>query len=86
MFTAADAEALLSGAPAYVLDCIDDVTTKGELLAACRARGLRVICSVGAAMKSDPSRLHIGTLVDAVRDPLAAKLRWQLKVSCVFLR
>jgi tRNA threonylcarbamoyladenosine dehydratase len=83
MFRAEAAEALLSGAPAYVLDCIDDVTTKCELLAYCARAQLPVMSSMGAALKCDPSRLHIGTLMDATRDPLAAKIKWRLKVIIV---
>ncbi|KAG5186818.1 hypothetical protein JKP88DRAFT_244010 [Tribonema minus] len=93
MFTKDNADDLLSGSPAFVLDCIDDMNTKCELLSRCSKKGLRVICSVGAALKNDPSRLHIGSLVDAIRDPLAAKLKWRLKrhdvdyetINCVFL-
>lgn len=44
------------GSPAFVLDCIDDVATKSDLLGECRKRGLRVIASLGAALKADPTR------------------------------
>jgi tRNA A37 threonylcarbamoyladenosine dehydratase len=70
---------MLSGNPAYVLDCIDDVTTKAELLALCFKMGIPVISSMGAALKSDPTRILMGTLRDAVRDPLATKIKWKLK-------
>ncbi|CAM9659342.1 unnamed protein product [Phaeothamnion confervicola] len=79
-------------APAFVLDCIDDVGSKCELMAECGRRKLRVVCSLAAACKSDPTRLCISSLADANRDPLASKLKWRLKkteldpeaVSCVF--
>lgn len=44
------------GSPSFVLDCIDDLATKADLLAACSERGLRVISSLGAALKADPTR------------------------------
>jgi len=34
---------------------------------------------MGAACKSDPTRLHIGDLRSATKDPLCSKLRWYLK-------
>ena len=46
--------------PTYVLDCIDDIQTKSELLSYCKDQNLRVICSLGAGLKADPTRLCIG--------------------------
>ena len=74
MFRGDSAEQLLGGNPDYVLDCIDDVKTKAELLAFCSKKGLKVLTSMGAGGKSDPTRLRIGTLADCVKDPLASKV------------
>eukprot|EP00968_Pinguiococcus_pyrenoidosus_P013850 scaffold1254_cov251-Pinguiococcus_pyrenoidosus.AAC.8 len=91
MFTAAAADDLLCGwrcgdesderstAPDLVLDCIDDLNTKAELLASCRDKGLRVLSSMGAGGKADPSRVRIGELMDCIKDPIASKLRWKLR-------
>jgi tRNA A37 threonylcarbamoyladenosine dehydratase len=79
MFEEACAETLLAGEPDYVADCIDDVNTKVALLAICQKKGLKVISCMGAGAKSDPSRLQIGDLNDATRDPLCAKVRYMLK-------
>jgi len=91
MFTAAAADELLrdwdrpGGAaglearPTYVLDCIDDLNTKAELLAACRAKGLRVLASMGAGGKADPTRVRLGEITDCINDPIATKLRWKLR-------
>mmetsp|Transcript_18416 Transcript_18416/g.34403 ORF Transcript_18416/g.34403 Transcript_18416/m.34403 type:complete len:498 (+) Transcript_18416:46-1539(+) len=79
MFRADNAEELLGGKPDYVLDCIDDVKTKAELLAFCTKNSIQVLTSMGAGGKSDPTRLRIGTLADCVKDPLASKIRWSLK-------
>ena len=62
-----------------MLDCIDDVNTKAELLHFCHSRGLPVLTSMGAGGKSDPTKLRIGTLGDVVKDPLASKIKWKLK-------
>uniref|UniRef100_A0A7S2SSC0 THIF-type NAD/FAD binding fold domain-containing protein n=1 Tax=Rhizochromulina marina TaxID=1034831 RepID=A0A7S2SSC0_9STRA len=67
--------------PDFVVDCIDDVTTKGALLAKCKELGLRVISAMCAGAKADPTRLQIGSINDASHDPLAAKMRWRLKKS-----
>eukprot|EP00903_Cladosiphon_okamuranus_P013344 g12437.t1 len=93
MFRAEDAEPLLdiseatgitAGDPVppgacFVLDCIDDLVTKAELIAQCSKRGLRVLSSMGAGLKSDPTRLHIAKLADCCKDRLAMRLRARLK-------
>ncbi|TMW60888.1 hypothetical protein Poli38472_000930 [Pythium oligandrum] len=79
MFDAACADELLEGNPTYVLDCIDDVKTKCALLEAVTKKNLKVITAMGAGGKSDPTRLQIGTMPDAVRDPLATKMRYFLR-------
>lgn len=78
MFEEEAADELLEGNPTYVLDCIDDVTTKLALLVAVSNKNLRVITATGAGAKSDPTRLQIGPMKDAVRDPLATKMRYFL--------
>ena len=80
MFTAADADALLAGNPTYVIDCIDDISTKADLLQACKRLKLPVISALGAGGKVDPTRILIGHLADAVKDPLACKLRYELRI------
>eukprot|EP00041_Stephanoeca_diplocostata_P027559 m.760350 g.760350 ORF g.760350 m.760350 type:complete len:425 (-) comp23200_c1_seq2:1395-2669(-) len=85
MFTAADAAALLDGSPDYVVDCIDDVKTKADLLAACRSlrnsagQGVRVMCALGAGGKADPTRVLVADLADAVKDPLAMSLKREMR-------
>ena len=61
--------------PDYVIDCIDDVETKADLLQACQARNIAVISALGAGGKADPTRVLIGEMADPVKDPLAMKLR-----------
>jgi len=79
LFKAELADELLAGAPAYVVDAIDDVPTKADLLEACARLGLRAVSCLGAGAKADPTRILIGGLSDAMRDPLAAKLRYILR-------
>ena len=83
MFVAEQADTLLSGSPCFVIDAIDDVNTKVDLLLACSRLNLRVLSALGAGAKSDPTRLLIGDITDPSRDPLAAKLRWALRSRIV---
>ena len=62
-----------------MLDCIDDVNTKAELIAYCIKNDLPIITSMGAGGKADPTRIRIGSLSDCVKDPLASKIKWKLK-------
>eukprot|EP01034_Spumella_vulgaris_P037752 gene37752-46582_t len=93
MFKGVDADTLLAGKPDYVLDCIDDVATKAELIAYCLKHSIPILTSMGAGGKADPTRLRISPLSDVVNDPLASKIKWKLKkahgvgaddVMCVF--
>jgi len=52
-------EALLAGAPTYVVDAIDNIDTKVELLHFCHSRSIPVISSMGAGCKSDPTRVRL---------------------------
>lgn len=79
MFHGADAERLLSGNPDYVIDCIDDINTKAELIAYCLKNNLKLLVSLGAGGKADPTRLRIAPLSDCINDPLASKIKWKLK-------
>ena len=65
--------------PACVIDAIDNIDTKVALLAACHRRGIPVLCCAGAGAKADPTRLHIASLADSVRDPLARAVRHRLR-------
>ncbi len=48
MYNDEDEEALLEGSPDFVLDAIDNIDTKVALLAACKRRGIPVLCAAGA--------------------------------------
>ncbi|EED91436.1 hypothetical protein THAPSDRAFT_262699 [Thalassiosira pseudonana CCMP1335] len=76
-----------------VIDAIDDVPTKANLIAYCAKRNIRVISCMGAGGKADPTRVHISDLRSASRDPLATAVRQKLrlmgkmeakKMACVY--
>jgi tRNA A37 threonylcarbamoyladenosine dehydratase len=83
MFTGEAADQLLSGDPDFVVDAIDDTNTKSDLIKACKDAGVKFIVSMGAGAKSDPSRIHISDISDALADPLAVKVRSLLKARGV---
>ena len=75
MFRGVDADRLLAGAPTFVLDCIDDVNTKADLIAYCVKNNMKILTSMGAGGKSDPTRLRIAPISECINDPLAAKIK-----------
>jgi tRNA A37 threonylcarbamoyladenosine dehydratase len=78
MFTAEAAAELLEGAPDFVLDAIDNIDTKAALLAACKDRGIPVLCSAGAGAKADPTRVRFVDISESSIDPLARAVRHKL--------
>ncbi|MEW5309298.1 MAG: hypothetical protein WDW38_001193 [Sanguina aurantia] len=75
MYTAEAEEELLSGEPDWVLDAIDNIDTKVDLLKACLQRKLKVLAVAGAGAKADPTRLRFVDVSESVVDPLARALR-----------
>ncbi|KAJ2553505.1 hypothetical protein EV175_002917, partial [Coemansia sp. RSA 1933] len=80
LFSAENAPDLLAGNPDYVLDCIDNMDTKLDLLAYCNQNDIQVISAMGAGMKSDPSRVQIADIGDTFEDPMSRAVRRRLKV------
>ena len=52
-------EQLLEGNPSMVVDCIDDITTKVDLISYCYQNKLPIIVSGGAGMKADPTKIQL---------------------------
>ncbi|KAI9505668.1 mitochondrial outer membrane protein [Coemansia spiralis] len=80
LFGTENASELLSGEPDYVLDCIDNMDTKLELLTYCSKNNIQVISAMGAGMKSDPSRVQIADIGDTFEDPMSRAVRRRLKL------
>ena len=70
---------LLGGHPDFVVDCIDNVETKVDLLAACVRRNIQVIACGGAGAKCDPTRIRLVDIAESAVDPLARAVRHRLK-------
>ena len=63
----------------YVADCIDGVAGKVALIAACLAREIPIIASMGAAGRLDPSRVRLTALDRTHGDGLARAVRRGLR-------
>ena len=63
----------------YVVDAVDTVTAKLELIMRCQSMGIPIISSMGAANKLDPGRLRIADIYETRICPLARVMRRELK-------
>lgn len=59
----------------WVIDAIDNLTTKAQLLTYCHKNSLKVFSSMGAGAKCDPTRVQIADLSTTQEDPLARSVR-----------
>jgi tRNA threonylcarbamoyladenosine dehydratase len=81
LWTNETAEQLLDGNPDYVIDAIDNIDTKIDLLAYCHEHGLNVISSMGSGCKSDPTRVQVGDISETIEDPLSRSTRRGLRAK-----
>ncbi|MEZ6043230.1 MAG: tRNA threonylcarbamoyladenosine dehydratase [Planctomycetaceae bacterium] len=77
-YDATTSDALLSPQPDFVVDAIDNVTSKVLLLETCLKRNIPVISITGAGARLDPTRIRIDDLSRTKVDPLARILRKEL--------
>ncbi len=73
------ADDLLGGGLDFVVDAIDSMNPKAELLSQCVERSLPVISALGAAGKTDPMKVRVGPLSKTEVCPLARTLRRYLR-------
>jgi len=69
--------------PDYVVDAIDNIDSKVALLKYCHEKRIKVISSMGAGCKSDPTRVYVGDISGSVEDPLSRSTRRRLRMSGV---
>lgn len=72
-------DAVLEGRPDVVVDAIDSMGPKAELIAEALKRALPLVSCMGAALRSDPSQVRVGPLKKVAGCPLAARLRKHLR-------
>lgn len=75
----------------YVLDCIDSVTPKLSLIISAKRKKIKVISSMGAGGKTDPSKVMVRDISKTEHCHLARQIRKRLRkvkidkgVRCVF--
>ena len=76
----------------FIVDCIDDTEAKVILIQYASTHNIPLISSMGMANKTDPSKIKIAAVNKSTVDPLAKKMRYELKknnidysnVMCVY--
>ena len=63
----------------FVIDAIDDVSAKIALALRCSEAGAGFVSSMGGAKRLDPSRIEIRSIWRTQGDPLARKIRYELR-------
>lgn len=63
----------------YVIDCIDTITFKIDIIRECMSRGITFISSMGTGNKYHPEKLEIIPLSKTEYDPIARVIRGKLK-------
>ncbi len=87
---ASNIDAFLSNVD-ILLDCIDSVSAKAELLRISYERSIPVISSMGAALRKHSDEIRTGDIMDTFGCPLAKEIRSRLRkmgigrgIECVF--
>lgn len=63
----------------YVIDASDTIVYKIHLMKECLKRGIKIISSMGAANKTDPTRFRIADISKTHTDPIAKVIRTKLR-------
>ena len=70
----------------YVIDAIDSIKFKAAMINHCRRNKIPIIATGGAGGLNDPSMIKVDDLSRTYNDPLAAKVRRQLREEYGFTR
>ena len=63
----------------YVIDAVDTVTAKIEIIMQCKSKNIPVISSMGAGNKLDPTQFKVADIYKTTMCPLAKVMRHELK-------
>lgn len=87
----ASVEEILSRRPDIVVDAIDSLNPKVQLLRSSYLRGIPTFSSMGAALRTDPLAIRVGDLSESTHCPLAKRIRKRLRkdnivsgITCVY--
>lgn len=82
---------LLSNSPHLVVDAIDSLSSKIDLLHFCYTQKIPVVSSMGAALRQDPSKIETDDIMNTRHCPLARRVRQELRkrgvkkgITCVY--
>ena len=78
-FSAANCESILTPDLDYIVDAIDTVSSKVELILYAKTTGIPIIASMGTGNKLDPLQFKITDISQTHLDPLARAVRSQLR-------
>ncbi|MEL0083228.1 MAG: tRNA threonylcarbamoyladenosine dehydratase [Gammaproteobacteria bacterium] len=70
----------------YLLDCIDSIACKADLIATAQRLNLPIISAMGAGNQIDPSRVRVSRLDKTHHCPLAREIRSRLRKMGVSLK
>jgi len=77
--------------PDLIIDAIDSLNPKIELLTYAYKNNIPIISSMGAALRTDPSKIKSGDIFDTTKCPLSKQVRKRLRnrgvgrgIDCVF--
>ncbi len=76
----------LGGGYDYVVDALDSIKFKSNMIAYCKRNKIPIIATGGAGGLTDPSMIHVADLSKTFNDPLAAKVRSRLRGEFNFSR
>lgn len=84
-------DAILEPRPDLLIDAIDSLNPKVQLLAGAYQRRIPTLSSMGAALRTDPSRIRLADIFDTDNCPLARFVRKRLRrrdigrgITCVY--
>ncbi len=72
-------DTILFPRPDILIDAIDSLNPKVQLLAGAHQRGITTFSSMGAALRSDPSKIKTGDIMTSNHCPLAKHVRNRLR-------
>jgi tRNA A37 threonylcarbamoyladenosine dehydratase len=78
-YSAENAESLIHGDTDYIVDAIDTVTAKIDLIVRAKEKGIPVMSSMGAGNKLDPTQFQVADIYETSIDPLAKVMRRELR-------
>lgn len=84
-------DSILTPEPDLLIDAIDSLNPKIQLLAGAYRRQIPTLSSMGAALRTDPTRIRIGDIFDSSNCPLAKHVRKRLRrqeigrgITCIY--